>query len=179
MDSKDNNDVCTYSVCQLKNISCFGCCGRKFKSKASVTKQINSNTYEFRKIRVVSSLNLLRFRDRFSDDNWAVSDSGVCTNLVKFDNGVFACPLHKNINDLVDKKEFLFISQKDLRWGHCDVNFECETVKIYKRLDDKIKKEYIEWLLKLTDIDDYSYSVLNVDGVLIKRFLREIKHKVI
>lgn len=166
--------VDVHSICQIPkfNLSCWGCCGRGFRSQKDVERQIEKNTFEFKKIKVPSSIRLLMFRDRFSDDNWDVSSSGVCSNLVKFKNGVYACPLHKYINDLVSKKEFLAIHKKDLRWEHCDVNFECESVILFDNLSDDIKEEYIEWLSN-HKFNHYEYSIGNIEGTSIRKFLDE------
>ena len=163
-----------YNLCQpgTNNLSCFGCCGRDFTCKKEVLDEIDQNTKIFRNIKVPSTCNLLAFRDRLSDDNWEVTGSGVCSNLIKFNNGKFACPLHKFINDIVPKNDFLAIHKKDLRWGHCDVNYECESIIFWKQLNDLQKEQYFKWLKK-QNYDTYDYSVGLVTGVLIRKFFDE------
>ncbi len=165
----------THKVCQPTHlkISCFGCCGRNFKSKELVLKDIDLNTADFKQIKIPSTLRLLQFRDRLSEDMWAVMPSGVCSNVVKFGEQTYACPLHKNINKLIPKKQFLALHKKDLRQGHCDVNFECDTVHIFKLLSEKQKQEYLEWLKTQNLNDAYEYSTANVKAKLIYKFLGE------
>lgn len=167
-------DVKTSIICQIPELklSCWGCCGRNFGSKVEIEQQIKINTFEFKQIKVPSSVKLLIFRDRFDKDPFAVSGSGICTNLVKFENGMYACPLHENINDIVDTKEFLKISKKDLRWGHCDVNCLCESVILFKMFSDEQKKEYFAWISK-QNFNHYTYSMGNINGYWIRKFLDE------
>lgn len=169
--------VDVYSICQLKKndgkiISCYGCCGRDFKTQKEIEKDIDKNTSVFKFIKIPSTLRLLIFRDRLSENPDDLNPSGICSNLVKFDDGIIACPLHKDINKLVSKKEFLAIHKKDLRYNHCDVNFECETVLIWQKLSENQRTEYLEWL-KSRSLDTYNYSVKNVYGDLIKEFMDE------
>ena len=165
-------DVDEYAICQLPEIklSCYGCCGRAFKSKEDVEKDIDDNSRDFFKIHVPSTVRLIDFRDRLSKDNWKVKNSGICSNLVKFRCGIIACPLHKSINKLISTDEFFAIHKKDLRFGHCDVNFECESVKIFKKLSQEQRKAFLDWVKK-QDFDSYRYSKLTVDGILLRNFL--------
>jgi hypothetical protein len=159
--------------CQLPffKLSCYGCCGRNFKSKKEVEKDIEENTKEFNKISQKSLFRMLLFRDRFSKNPYDLKKSGVCSNLVNFSNCV-ACPLHPLINKIVSKEEYKYPNtKKDLRFGHCDVNYECETFMYWKTLSKKEKMIFIEWIGKNYD-DNYIYSIENVEGILLQRYLR-------
>ena len=168
-----------YAICQIPeiNLSCYGCCGRHLKSKEAVEKDIEENTRDFSRIDIPSTVRLLDFRDRFSKDNGDVKGSGICSNLVKFRCGVVACPLHKLINKIVPADEFMAIHRKDLRWGHCDVNFECRSVKIFKKLPEDERRRFLNWIREQR-FDNYKYSKLMVDGVLIKRYLKKVNIRV-
>jgi len=178
--SKDYNKwVNTHIICQIPELklSCWGCCGRDFTNREDIEKQIKINTFEFKKILIPSSLRLLVFRDRFSENCWDVSKSGLCSNLVKFNNGVHACPLHKDINKIVPKNEFLQISKKDLRCDQCDVNYKCETAIWFDLFSESQKKEYVQWLSE-QNFDHYEYSIGNVEGKIIRKFLDETGYKI-
>jgi len=160
--------------CQIKelNLSCWGCCGREFGTKAEVEKDIDINTYEFSQLENYNDSELLKFRERLSDDRWALTPSGICSNLVDFDGGCYACPLHNLVGEIVDKKKYV-APKKDLRIGHCDENYECETLILFKQFSQDQKEKYVKWLSTKTPINHYNYSTKNVKGVLIKEFLDE------
>lgn len=160
--------------CQLPHIklSCFGCCGRNFKSKKEVLNDIKKNTKEFNLIKEKSILRLLQFRDRLSENPDELQKSGICSNLIEFENKCTACPLHPKINKIVDKKIFLYPTKKDLRINHCDINYECETYIFWKTMTNEQKIKYIKWVEK-QNYDNYTYSTENIEGVLIKKFFKE------
>jgi len=170
----DKIDIKNLYPCQLPflNLSCFGCCGRKFKSEKEITKDINKNTKEFNKIKQKSILRLLQFRDRLSENPDELKPSGVCSNLVKFNSNCIACPLHPMIQKIVDKDKFLQPTKKDLRINHCDINYECETLIFWKILTDEQKIEFIKWVTK-QNYSHYKYSVENIEGVAIRKFFDE------
>ncbi|MCA9460391.1 MAG: hypothetical protein KC589_06500 [Nanoarchaeota archaeon] len=159
--------------CQIKelNLSCWGCCGREFKSKAEVERDLKINTKIFKKIKTPSTVKLLLFRDRLGhpDD---LMPSGLCSNLIDFKDNCVACPLHKFANEIIPKNKFLAIHKKDLRKNHCDINYECITFKIWKKLSNKQKNEYIKFLSKKT-FNHYEYSLKNHDGIIIEEFLNK------
>lgn len=169
---KHTTDVKEHSICQISDIklSCWGCCGRDYTSKEEVEKDIEDNTIDFKKIKIIAKFNLLQFRERFSSNRWAVKKSGICSNLIKFKNGIYACPLHKSINELIPKEIYKYPSKEDLRWGHCDVNFKCKSVDIFEQLNNKQKQDYINWI-KQQDIDHYTYSISNINASLIRKYL--------
>lgn len=175
----DNNldKIFPCQIPQLK-LSCYGCCGRSFKSKKDVEEDIKNNTLDFKQIKTPSTFRLLQFRDRLSENPDVLTKSGVCSNLVDFKDNCVACPLHYAINEIVSKDKFLAIHKKDLRFNHCDINFECETFIFWKHFSEKQKREYLEYLSKQNyDKDLYLYSTENLDGIMIKKFMDEKNYK--
>lgn len=163
--------------CQLQmlNLSCFGCCGRRYKSKEEIFKDLANNTKEFNKIKFKHSLNLLKFRDRLSDDPWKTTNSGICSNLVKFSNQIIVCPLHPKINKIIPKTIFNLVNNKfDLRKGHCDVNYECKLFKAWKNFSNEQRLKFIEFV-KNQNFDNYSFSIANVEDTNLYNFLDILK----
>lgn len=163
----ENNDF----PCQLKSIglSCFGCCGDDWTCEKDVLNDVWLNSRDFCEIyteneKSISDLEF--FRDRFEKDE--VSKSGVCMNLVDFGNGCFACPLHPLVN-LVVSKDKVVAPKSDLRCGHCDVDFECESVRYWKLMSDEQKNEFVEFVAGLK-LSNYAFSMRNVSGELIRDF---------
>lgn len=171
----DENDL---NICQVPHLklSCYGCCGRNFKSKEELERDIKLNTIDFFSIKIPSTLRLLQFRDRLSDNPDDLMPSGICSNLVDFGNGIIACPLHKDIQKIVPKNKVLFIHKKDLRINHCDVNHECETYIFFNYFSQNQKEEYINWLSK-QKLNNYEYSVQNNKGIIIRKFMQEKNYK--
>ena len=176
----ENIDIKNIYPCQLPflNLSCYGCCGRNFKSKEEVEKDIKENTNEFNNIKQKSILRLLQFRDRLSENPDDLKPSGVCSNLVEFNKNCIACPLHPLIQKIVDKKTFLQPTKKDLRINHCDINYECETLIFWKTLTDEQKLKFIKWTAK-QNYNHYKYSVDNIEGIAIRKFFEEENIKII
>jgi hypothetical protein len=160
--------------CQIPHLklSCYGCCGRNFTSKKEIKKDIKVNTSEFLKIKIPSTLRLLQFRDRFSEDPSDLTPSGICSNLVDFGNGLIACPLHKYANKLISKDKLLRLNKKDLRFNHCDINCKCETFIFWEMLTENQKDDYIKWLSNKS-YDLHEYSTKNLKGEIIRKFLDE------
>jgi len=179
--NNNNIDINKLFPCQIPHLklSCYGCCGRNFKSKEEVENDLKLNTSDFNKIKTPSTLRLLQFRDRLSDNPDIVTPSGLCSNLVDFKDNCIACPLHYKINEVVSKEKFLAIHKKDLRINHCDVNYKCETFIFWELFNEQQKKDLINWLsTKDYDKDLYQYSMDNIDGKLIKKFMDDTEHKI-
>lgn len=164
--------------CQLKflKLSCYGCCGDDWTNKSDVENDVWLNSKDFKEIysdNNSSEEDLIFFKDRFARDE--VSKSGVCMNLVDFGDRCLACPLHPKVN-LVVSSEKTVAPISDLRIGHCDVNYECSTVKFWNLMKIEQRKEFIEFL-KSKDFDNYEYSMKNVSGALINEFFesKELK----
>lgn len=167
--------------CQIEELglSCFGCCGRSFKTKNEVDRDLNVISKSFNKIKYKSTFRMLNFRDRYSPDPDDVMPSGICSNIVKFDSGCIACPLHPLINKLVKKEEykFPFKKNKDPRINYCDENYQCLTFKYYMNFSTKQKIEFVSWV-KEKNYDYYSYSHENGENILIKKFMVKNKYKI-
>jgi hypothetical protein len=163
--------------CQIPDLklSCWGCCGRCYKSKNQVESDIKINTKKFFKLgKMPSTIRLLQYRDRFDPDPWKVKSSGICSNLVYFGENIYACPLHPFINELIDEKKYKLLTKKDLRYKYCDVNHECDTFVFWKTANDIEKRKLLEWIKK-QKYDHYNFSIENVDGVLMTRYRKENK----
>jgi hypothetical protein len=168
--------------CHIKelNISCFGCCGNNFSSKKDILKDVLLNTQELTQEGTVNDLlqdNLIKFRDRFDGDN-ALSENGLCYNLVDLGSGCLGCPLHDKVKYILPTDSKLKINNgDDLRVGHCDVNEECETFSNWKSMSDEEKKEFVAFVKKF-EFDTYSYSIENGSERLFglfKKFKNSVK----
>lgn len=130
----------------------MGCCGHDFGSIKEIKEVILRNTAEFKKIN-----NLRKFRDRA--DKWDLK-SGVCRNVIKM-NGQVYCPLHPARNQ-----------GRDLRSGHCDINFLCKTAEKFNRFNKEKQKEFLGFV-KGKKLDTIDYGIKIDDGSLMKEFLRK------
>lgn len=179
MDEKIN--IKNVFPCQLQelSLSCYGCCGRNWREREEIGRDLKENTKEFKKIQQKSSLRLLQFRDRFSVNPDDLKPSGLCSNLVDFGDGCIGCPLHPMINKLVDKEKYKYPAKnKDLRFNHCDINYECETFIFWKIMTDDDKKKFIKWVKK-QNFDHFEYSTGNIDGSIIRKFFDEMDINVV
>lgn len=158
--------------CQIEELklSCYGCCGPEVESgtRKYIDLDLSINTEEFNNIikGEPTEKKLKQFRDRF--ENWEFGKSGLCMNLVRFDENCFACPLHNKINEIVPK-EIYEGPKEDLREKHCDVNYECETFIYYNLMSKEQKELFVKWV-KDKKYDYYTYSKENITGKLIKEF---------
>lgn len=173
--------------CQIPQlgISCYGCCGRDFKSREEVERDLAINTKEFNSITHPTRYKMMLFRDRLSSDPDIVTPSGLCSNAVRFNSTCTACPLHPLINKLIDKRKYNFPFNKkkhtsqtrDPRQGYCDIHYECATFKYYKHFSYEQKQAYIKWV-RDKKFDNYTYSMKNGDNILIKEFMEEMGWKI-
>lgn len=158
--------------CHIKelNISCFGCCGNNFSSKKEILKDVLLNTQELvRQGNDLDKQKLNDFKNRFDGDN-ALSENGLCYNLVDLGSGCLGCPLHDKVKYILPiDSDLTIINNEDLRVGHCDINEECETFTAWKSMSDDEKKEFVSFLKKF-EFDTYSYSVENGSERLFKLF---------
>lgn len=149
--------------CHIKElgISCFGCCGNSFNSKGDILKDILLNTEELISSgKNLSSVELIKFRDRFDGDN-ALSNNGLCFNVVDLGSNCFGCPLHDKVKYIMPSDSELNIDNSDdLRIGHCNINEECGIFSAWKSMSDDEKKEFLSFVKKFK-FDSYSYSVEN------------------
>jgi hypothetical protein len=174
---KNNSNSIPVVPCHIKelNISCFGCCGNSFSSKKEILKDVLLNTEELTSNgNILSSYELIKFRDRFDGDN-ALSENGLCYNLVDLGSGCFGCPLHNKVKHILPDDSKLKINNNvDLRVGHCDVNEECETFFAWKTMSDDEKIDFVNFVKKL-ELDTYSYSVENGSERLFKLYKSQKK----
>lgn len=149
--------------CHIKelNISCFGCCGNNFSSKKEILKDILLNTEELKSDgNVLDKEKLNNFKNRFDGDN-ALSETGLCYNLVDLGGECFGCPLHDKVKFILPNDSDLTINNdEDLRVNHCDINEECETFTTWKSMSELEKKDFV-FFVKKFKFDSYNYSVEN------------------
>ena len=137
-------------LCQYDGKGCFGCCGRDFKSKQDIEKDIKQNTHEF-----LYHNDMVRFRDRKEKLN--LRPSGVCRNIVIMDERVL-CPLHPKMN-----------KGEDLREGHCDINYLCKTAKIFNSWNKRRQRKFLRFV-KRQKLDWIDYSIKMDNGTLLREF---------
>ena len=176
--TKINNQISDNTImnsypCQLKDLglSCYGCCRNGVSSSFSVEKDILENNSDFKKIYLDSDMseeNLKIFRDRYNIKE--TLSSGICRNLVDFEGGCKACPLHPFVNSIVSKSKTIAPSS-DLRVGFCDTKFECDTVKSWSTMNLIQRKQFIRFL-ESKNIKNHEYSMSNIDGNLIQEYFR-------
>lgn len=149
------------NICRLKQ-GCFGCCGTEFcKTKDEVKQTVEKNTEELKQFN-----DLNKFRDRkgplFPIDP-KVKIKGLCPNVTRLKNGTYGCPLHEMQNN-----------GEDYRAEFCFPEYECPTLKIYKRWTEKTQKKFIEFLEK-QDLDPFEYSIQMENEILLKEFRKQRK----
>ena len=144
------------NLCQHNGISCFGCCGPKLGKKEDLQKDIEENTKQFAEFKKEGK-SLKQFRNRYT--NWNFGKGGACRNLIQKDGQVF-CSIHPKRNPTIGK---------DLREGHCDHAYMCNTFKHYNRWHMKKKEAFVQFLLE-KKLDNYDYSVNMDNGKLMKEF---------
>lgn len=140
-------------LCQLNN-GCMGCCGRAFPSKEEIEKAIKKNTSEFKELNPQTEKELIRFRDRALS---ADLRNGVCRNLVQKDNKII-CPLHPKQNN-----------GKDLREGHCDINYLCQTAKEFLIWPKHKQKRFLKFV-KDNGLGNIDYSIKMDKDSLLEEF---------
>lgn len=177
---KESLPIIPCQIPELK-LSCYGCCGRDFKDKKSIKRDLKLNTEIFNRIKnKPTQYKMMGFRDRFSENPDDVTPSGLCSNAVEFNSGCIACPLHPLINKIVEKKEYNFPFNKskhasklrDPRFNYCDVNYECTTYKYFKHFSKSQIQEFVKWV-KENKYNNYTYSMENGDNILIHKFMKE------
>lgn len=176
--TENNNQISDETImnsypCQLKDLklSCYGCCRNGVSSSSQINNDLKENNKDFKKYfldKEKSDDNLKSFRDRYTIKE--TLSSGVCRNLVDFDKGCIACPLHPFVNSVVSKSKTTAPKQ-DLREGFCDTKFECETVKFWCNMDLNERKSFIRFL-ESKKYNNHNYSMSNISGELIQEFFR-------
>lgn len=152
--------VTTSPLCQL-NGGCMGCCGFDFPSKEKVAEAIKKNTLEFNFVNPLSEIEHLAFRERRAPMDMR---DGVCRNLIQ-EEGCFRCPLHPARHQ-----------GKDLRIGHCDTEYLCNTAKSFAIWDAEKQQAFLAFIER-KKLDNISYSILMDKGILMREFKREMAKK--
>jgi len=135
----------------------MGCCGRDFLGKAKIQEAIRKNTAEFKEASPDTEQEFLAFRERRNPDDLR---NGVCRNLIE-ENGKLLCPLHPARQQ-----------GKDLRIGHCDVNYLCKTAKIFATWSEGRQARFIKFV-EDKNLDNISYSVLMDKNKLLVEFMEK------
>jgi len=148
-----------FSILCQHNGGCMGCCGHDFGSKKNIKLSIAMNTKEFEVMNPQSDPEKMRFRDRFY-----IMDlrNGVCRNLIEVKDKFF-CPLHPACN-----------GGRDLRQGHCDTAYLCQTAKQFDVWDEDRKRKFLKFIDK-QKLGNLDYSIKIDDGSLIKEFTASLK----
>ena len=136
------------SLCQL-NGGCMGCCGHDFESSEKIKLAIHLNTKELE-----NNTNLIEFRDRVHSRDLRY---GVCRNLIKKDNQLL-CPLHPSQNN-----------NKDLREGHCNINYLCKAAKSYQDWPQEKQQKFLEFIKK-QNLDNITYSIKMDNNSMLEEF---------
>ncbi|NQV91769.1 hypothetical protein HQ489_04815 [Candidatus Woesearchaeota archaeon] len=143
----------TSKLCQL-NGGCMGCCGHDYLSKKKVEEAIELNTAEFKAVDPTKEVSLIAFRDRRDAYDLRY---GVCRNLIKKDKQLL-CPLHPALND-----------GKDLRIGHCELNYMCSTAKFFEKWNPEKQNKFIKFI-ESKNLDNLDYSMHMVNDDLLNEF---------
>jgi hypothetical protein len=136
------------SLCQL-NGGCMGCCGHDFESAQKIKLAIDLNTKELE-----NHPDLIEFRDRVHSRDLRY---GVCRNLVCKDKQLL-CPLHPKLNN-----------NKDLRVGHCNINYLCNAAKAYQDWPQEKQQKFLEFIKK-QNLDNITYSIKMDNNSMLEEF---------
>ncbi len=137
------------NLCQLGNLSCFGCCGRDWTTEKEVLLQIGINSDVYKHVS----------REDFSRRGEKVlSDCGGCKSLIKKDDRV-VCGLHPELND-----------GKDYRDKVCEKNYLCNAFKKFMKWDKKKQDKFVKFILK-KKLSNWDYSI----GMDSDSFLKEFE----
>lgn len=133
----------------------MGCCGYGFRSKEKIQEAVDENTKEFNSSNPITEEKFILFRDRRQKMDLR---DGVCRNLIK-EGGCFLCPLHPARHD-----------GKDLRIGHCDINYLCKTAEKFEGWDENKRKKFLQFI-EGKNMDNITYSIKMDDNSLLNEFL--------
>ena len=131
----------------------MGCCGHDFESKEKIKQAVFKNNLEFKHATPKTEEEFIQFRDRRPNMDLR---NGVCRNLIQ-EEGCFRCPLHPARHG------------KDLRIGHCDIEYLCNTAKAFEQWDEEKKKRFIAFV-ESKKLDNVTYSILMDNNSLLKEF---------
>jgi len=131
----------------------MGCCGHDFVSKEKIKEAVKKNASEFNEFGWTER-ELVKFRDRALPRDLR---DGVCRNLIEKD-GRFICPLHPKQN-----------KGRDLREGHCDVDYLCQTAKEFSGWSKEKQERFLEFI-KSKKLNNLDYSIKMDDDSLLEGF---------
>mgnify|MGYP001614592483 FL=1 len=140
-------------LCQL-NGGCMGCCGFDFESKEKIKEAVFKNNVEFKHTNPKTAEEFIRFRDRRPSRDLR---NGVCRNLIQ-EEGCYLCPLHPARHG------------KDLRIGHCDIEYLCKTATLFENWSEEKKKKFIAFI-ESKRLDNTEYSIRMDNDSLLKEFM--------
>ncbi|MBI2662030.1 hypothetical protein HYX11_01060 [Candidatus Woesearchaeota archaeon] len=134
-------------LCQ-QNGGCMGCCGHDYPSAEKINEAITLNTNEFHRANPQTKQEFLAFRNRTELYNLRF---GVCRNLILLPSGRLGCPLHPFLHN-----------GKDLREGHCDINYLCKTAKKFSVWKPEKQHAFLNFI-KSKNLNNIEYS-LQIDN---------------
>lgn len=141
-------------LCQ-QNGGCMGCCGHDYPSAQKIKEAIEINTQEFHQANPKTDEELLKFRNRCELYNLRF---GVCRNLIILPTGQIGCPLHPFLHN-----------GKDLREGHCDINYLCITAKIFTTWSAEKQQAFLNFINN-KHLNNIEYSLQIDNETLLKEF---------
>lgn len=139
-------------LCQM-NGGCMGCCGHDFLSPEKIKEAVSQNTKEFEEQNPKVKAQFMKFRDREHPSNLR---NGVCRNLIQ-KKGCIHCPLHPAIHKV------------DLRIGHCDTNYLCQTARKFETWHKKKQEKFLAFI-ESHGLDNITYSMMMDKGTLLEKF---------
>jgi hypothetical protein len=148
-------------LCQ-QNGGCMGCCGHDFPNKEKIDEAIHQNTLEFQEANPQTTQEYTAFRDRASVFDLRY---GVCRNLIKLENQQLGCPLHPVRHNNID-----------LREGHCDIDYLCDTAKTFATWNREKQEQFLAFI-QLKKLDNITYSIEIDTGKLLIEFKSKQKEK--
>ncbi|MBW3013114.1 hypothetical protein KY340_02815 [Candidatus Woesearchaeota archaeon] len=135
------------SLCQLDDLSCFGCCGYDYSTPREVREGIEKNTLEYQNCKTHKEF---ANRPRAGQRRWC----GVCRNVVfiRDKKGILraGCPLHPKLN-----------RGKEMRKKQdCLINYLCKTAVSFDGWNKKKQERFLKFLrTKKLDIINYSLGM--------------------
>jgi len=165
-------------LCQ-QNGGCMGCCGHDFPEKEKINDAIHQNTLEFQQSNPKTTQEYIQFRDRANVFDLRF---GVCRNLIKLDNTPnsdstsnstsnptssltpnpqLGCPLHPARHN-----------NTDLREGHCDIHYLCDTAKSFATWNREKQEKFLTFIHS-KKLDNITYSIEMDNGKLLTEFKTE------
>lgn len=177
MSSRDKVSGVSYvksgvNLCRLPNgLICVGCCGFDFAkdldNKEEFVKALVKSTGEFS-----CYSDILEFKQRCKHSD--LHDCGLCKHLILKD--IFNS--EKLVDDLTSKKHLSITcalhpaenNGEEFRQGECDLNFMCETQKMFlQEWGEWTKDKFLKFVYE-KNLDWFTYSKKMHDNSLVKEF---------